>query len=125
MTPKGKRHTMKRNDMVDTIIKLRIDKGFTRLSIMEFLMKEYSISKPYAYELFADAAKEIDERSVQNFGEDLKEDIERFERLYERAMIDKDKKEAREALKEISKLKGHYVERMKLSIIDYKANFDD
>ena len=115
MTNKGKRHTFKRGDLIDSIIKMRIDKGMTRLSILEFLQKEMKLSQSYAYELIADAAKEFDQRAVQNFGDDLKEDIERFEKLYEDAIRSKNHKEAREILKEISKIKGHYVERVELS----------
>jgi hypothetical protein len=126
MTPKGKRHSFKRSDHIDSIIRMRIDKGMTRLSILNFLVDELKLSKSYAYELIADAAKEFDCRVIQNFGEDIKEDIERFEKLYEDAIKQKNNKEARELLKEISKLKGHYRERIELSgEITYKAKFDE
>jgi hypothetical protein len=115
MTEKGKKHTFKRTDLIDTIIRMRIEKGFTRLSILEFLKNELGYSQPYAYELIRDANVEFNQRAIQNFGEDLKEDIERFERLYERAMHNKNFKEAKEVLKEIAKLKGHYTERVQLS----------
>jgi hypothetical protein len=115
MTNKGKRHTFKRGDLIDSIIKMRIDKGMTRLSILDFLKDDLKLSLSYAYELIADASKEFDQRAIQNFGNDLKEDIERFEKLYEDAIRNKNNKEARELLKEISKIKGHYVERVELS----------
>lgn len=115
MTRKGNRHSFKRNDIIDQIIRLRIKEGYTRLSILEFLSKELGYSLSFSYALYADASKEIDQRSIQNFGKDLKEDIERFENLYQKAMKDKNMKEAREVLKEISKLKGHYVERVELN----------
>lgn len=114
MTPSGKRHTMKREDLVETIIKMRINKGCSYLTIMEFII-EQGYAKSYGYELIRDAKKEINERSIINFGEDLKEEIERFEELYYQALRDGNKKEARENLKEISKLKGHYVERVDLT----------
>lgn len=115
MTKKGKRHSFKKNDLIDSIINMRIDKGMSRTSILEFLKKDIGLSQPYAYELIRDASNEFDNRAIQNFGEDLKEDIERFERLYEKAMLGANMKEARECLKEISKLKGHYKERIELS----------
>lgn len=114
MTEKGKKHTLKRNDIIDSIIRMRIEKGLTRLSILEFLKKDLGYSQPYAYELIRDANAEFNQRAIQNFGEDLKEDIERFERLYEKAMVDKNFKEAKEVLKEIAKLKGHYTERVQI-----------
>jgi hypothetical protein len=114
MTDKGKKHTFKRNDIIDSIIKMRIEKGCTRLTILEFLKKDLGYSQPYAYELIRDANVEFNQRAIQNFGEDLKEDIERFERLYEKSILDKNYREAREVLKEIAKLKGHYTERLQI-----------
>jgi hypothetical protein len=115
MTEKGKKHTFKRNDIIDAIIKMRIEKGCTRLTILNFLKNDLGYSQPYAYELIRDANTEFNQRAIQNFGEDLKEDIERFERLYEKSMVDKNYREAREVLKEISKLKGHYTERLQIN----------
>lgn len=114
MTEKGQKHTFKRSDLIDSIIKMRIEKGFTRLSILDFLKNELGYSQPYSYELIRDANAEFNQRAIQNFGEDLKEDIERFERLYERAMSNKNFREAKEVLKEIAKLKGHYTERLQI-----------
>jgi len=115
MTKRGKRHSFKKNDIIDSIIDMRINKGMSRTSILEFLKKEVKLSQPYAYELIRAASSEFDERAIQNFGDDLKEDIERFERLYEKSMLNNNMKEARENLKEISKLKGHYKERIEIS----------
>jgi len=114
MTNKNKKHTFNRNDVIDSIIKMRIEKGMTRLSILEFLKNDLGMSQSYAYEMMREASKEFDERAIQNFGEDLKEDIERFERLYEINLLNKNMKESRENLKEISKLKGHYTERVEI-----------
>lgn len=119
MTKKGKRHTHKKSDLVDAIIKMRVEKGLSRLTIMNFLMKDMGFAQSYAYELLRDAQAESDARAVQNFGNDLKEDIERFEQLYEKSMINKNLREAREVLKEIAKLKGHYTERL---LIDGKLD---
>jgi hypothetical protein len=126
MTKKGKRHTFKRAELVDQIIRMRIDKGMTRLSILNVLKEELKLSQSYAYELIRDAAIEFDERTIQNFGKDIKEDIERFEKLYEKAFREGNTKEARELLVQISKIKGHYIERVQLSgEITYKAKFDE
>lgn len=111
MTSKGRRHTLKREDMIETIIRMRIKEGATYLTIMDWITKENGFKISYGYELIRDAKKEINERAIINFGEDLKEDIERFEMLYNQNLLEGNKREARENLKEISKLKGHYVER--------------
>ena len=124
MTEKGKKHTFSRNDMIDLIIKWRIDEGLTRLNILERLKIEYKYSQSYSYTLMLDASKEFNERTIQNFGDDLKEDIERFEMLYSSAIQEGNKKLAMELLREISKLKGHYVERINLNgKIEYNAKF--
>lgn len=115
MTPKGKRHTMAREDVIESIINMRIQKGCSYITIMNFITEELGFAKSYAYELIRDAKTEINERAIINFGEDLKEDIERFEQLYFKAIQENNRKEARECLKEISKLKGHYVERQDIT----------
>jgi plasmid replication initiation protein len=124
MTDKGKRHTFNRNDIIDMIIKWRIDDGLTRLNILDRLKKEYKYSQSYSYDLIRDASKEFNERTIQNFGEDIKEDIERFEMLYSSSIQEGNKKLAMELLREISKLKGHYVERINLNgKIEFNAKF--
>ena len=115
MTPENKRKTFKRNDFIDIIIDLRLKKGLSRTSIFEHLTKELELSSSYAYQLIREASEEFESRSVVNFGKDLAIDIERFEVLYEKAIKAGDKKEAREVLKEISKLKGHYKERLDIT----------
>lgn len=112
MTSKNKKHTFAKNEIIDSIIDLRLNKGWSRLSILNFLKEDCGYSQSYSYELIQEASKEFDERAIQNFGKDLKEDIERFESLYEKSMTSKNFREAKEILKEISKLKGHYVERI-------------
>lgn len=115
MTKQNKRHTFKKNDVIENIIKLRLEGHKSRTTILKFLQSELGYSQSYSYELIRDAAKEFEQRAVINFGDDLKEDIERFEIMYEKAMKANNLKEARELLKEISKLKGHYKERIELS----------
>lgn len=123
MTPIGKKHTFAKSEIIDKLIYLRLNKGFTRLSLLNFLKDDLGYSQSYSYELIQDASKEFDVRAIQNFGDDLKEDIERFEILYEEAKLSKNQKEAREVLKEISKLKGHYKERIEMTIKEYKTTW--
>lgn len=126
MTNKGKRHTFEKNDLLDSIIKMRLQGHKSRTSIRKFLMDELGYSSSYAYELIREASEEFDSRTIQNFGRELKEDIERFELLLEANYKAGNLREARENLKEIAKLKGHYKERIELSgEITYKAKFDD
>jgi len=115
MTKSGKRHTFKREDIINQIIKKRINDGWTNLMIMDWIVDELNYTKAYAYELMQDSRKEIDERSIINFGEDLKTDIERFEKLYKDAIEQNNTNLAKEILRDIGKLKGHYVERQQVT----------
>jgi hypothetical protein len=126
MTKSGKKHTFKRTDVIDNIIKMRLEGGLSRTSILNFLIKQLGYSQPYSYQLIRDASAEFESRAIANFGDDLKEDIERFEMLYEKAMRENNIREASKQLVEISKLKGHYIQRVELSgEIQFKAKFDE
>ncbi len=111
MTPKGNRHSMNRNDLIDKLINMRVKEGKTRLDIFAYLCKDLEYDDKTAYRYMADAREETDRRAVQNFGEDLKEDIERWEADRDAAILRGDHKLAKECLVEIGKLKGHYVAR--------------
>ncbi|CAB4154457.1 hypothetical protein UFOVP648_7 [uncultured Caudovirales phage] len=115
MTKTGKRHTYKREDIINQIIKKRINDGWTNLMIMDWIVDELKYTKVYAYELMGDSRKEIDERSIINFGDDLKTDIERFEKLYKDAIEQNNTNLAKDILRDIGKLKGHYVERQQVT----------
>ena len=115
MTEEGNRHTNKRADLIDELIELRLKKGYSRTDLFKHLTEKLGYAGSTAYEYIRDAKKEFNERAIYNFGDDLKEDIERFEELYTKALKAGNTKEARENLKEISKLKGHYTERVEVS----------
>lgn len=123
MIEKSKKVTYRTKDVIDAIMKLRIEKGLSRPSIVEWLINEMKLTKDKANRMMAEANKKFDEIAIQRFGNDIKEDIERFEALYQKAVKNNDTKEARELLKEISKLKGHYVERYNLEVKEYAVKF--
>lgn len=118
-----KKIKFKKLDIIDIIIKLRIEKGLSRPSIQEWLIKEMGLTKITSSKLMNEANSKIDDIAIQRFGNDIKEDIERFEALYEKAVSNGETREAREILKEISKLKGHYVERYNLDVQSYVVKF--
>lgn len=122
MTPQGSRHTNHKSDLIDKLINMRIKEGRTRLEIFKWLRDEcpqqdgtIGYAERSVYEWMQWAKEETDRRAVQCFKDDLKEDIERWEDMWEQAIKDKDKKMAAECLKEIGKLKGHYVERQDIT----------
>jgi hypothetical protein len=115
MTSKGKHHTMKKDDLIDLLIKKRIVEGLSRLSLFDYIVKELKYKPSYAYELIRDANDEVNNRCIIAFKDDVKSDLERWENLYEDAIKWGDKRSARECLKEIGRIKGHYVERVEHS----------
>jgi hypothetical protein len=117
------KYTFRTKDMIDAIIRLRIDKGLTRPNIQKWLIDEVGLSKAKAHRLIQQAGKTFDMMAIQEFGNEIKEDIERFESLYQKSVENGDLKESREILKEISKLKGHYVERVDVSVKEYIVRF--
>ena len=118
MTTKNKKHTFKKEDLIDTIIDKRINKGESKINIMYWLQHDKKLSQSYSYELIREAQKEINDLTIINFGEDLKEDISRWESIYEESRLNGDRFNAANALKEIGKLKGHYIEK---SVVEHKG----
>lgn len=112
MTNKGARHTYSKNDLIDLLVDMRINKGMTRMEMMNYLINDLKYAKSSAYELMQKARNEIDERSLQAFADDIKEDIERWEAELSKCEKEKDRKGVRDCLREICKLKGHYIERL-------------
>lgn len=117
------KYTFRTKDMIDAIMRLRIDKGLTRPNIKKWLIEEAGLSPAKAHRLIQEANKKFDMIAIQEFGAEIKEDIERFESLYQKSVENGDLKESRELLKEISKLKGHYVERVDVSVKEYVVKF--
>jgi hypothetical protein len=115
MTDSGRKHTLSRNDLIDLLIDMRLNQGYSREGLKKFLMAEpYKYAENTARIYVADAAKEFENRAIVNFGDDLKEDIERFESDRFQAISRGDFKQATHILEIISKLKGHFVERIEM-----------
>lgn len=122
MTTEGRRHTNYRNDLIDKLINMRINQHMTRLDIFKWLRDEciqqdgtIGFADSSVYEWMRWAKEETDRRAVQCFADDLKEDIERWEKHADDCLLEGDKKGYRECIKEIGKLKGHYVERQDIT----------
>lgn len=107
----------KRADIIDALIKMRIEKGASTKTIIEgFLMGELGYKTSYAYDLYRQARVRIKELyDVQN-KELVNEALGSLESLYEDAITNSDKKLALEIRKEINKLTGVYAaEKISLS----------
>ena len=109
-------HTYKKTEIIESIIDMRINKGMTTLDIRKYLVEQLGYGANNAYKLIQSAQNEITSLRVNKYEEHLEEDIQRFEALYHLAVNNKDIKEANNILKEIAKLKGHYVERQEINL---------
>lgn len=112
----AKRTSHTQTDKLETIMKWRLEEGMSRSNIIKRLQEETGCSLSWAYEQLRIAAKEFEARAIINFGEDLSEDIERFECDRQAAIARGEYRLAKDLLVEISKLKGHYVERVQNTV---------
>jgi hypothetical protein len=99
----------KREDIIDAIIKMRIEKGASTKTILkEFLMGELKYKQSYSYELLQEARKAIVQLYSTKNEELANEALGQLESMYEDSIKQKNMKLALEIRKEISKLTGLY-----------------
>lgn len=117
----------KKEDIIDAVVKLRIEKGASSKTIIqEFLMAQLGYKISYSYVLYGEARQKIVELYNTNNSELANEALGQLESMLEDALKQKNLKIALEIRKEISKLTGLYKpERLDVSITEYKAKFPD
>ena len=99
----------KKEDIIDAIVKMRIEKGASTKTILdEFLMKQLGYKQSYSYLLLQEARKKIVEIYDVKNKELANEALGHLESMYEDAIKNKNIKIALEIRKEISKLTGLY-----------------
>ena len=113
--PDNERHTKKRQDLIDEIIELRINKGYSNINLLTYLINDKKLSQPYAYELMRNAKGAIAEMTLAAFKEDIENEIARWEMLYQKAIEENNLFIAKDIQKEISKIKGLYIERQEVT----------
>lgn len=111
----NERHTKKRQDLINEIIELRINQGYSNINILNYLMNDKKLSQPYAYELMRNAKGTISEMTLAAFKEDIEQEIARWEVLYQKAIEENNLHIAKDVQKEISKIKGLYIERQEVT----------
>lgn len=99
----------KKEDIIDAIVKMRIEKGSSTKTIIQgFLMGELKYKQSYAYQLMGEARDKIVELYQVNNSALANEALGHLESMYEDAIKEKNKKLALEIRKEINKLTGAY-----------------
>lgn len=112
----------KREDIVDAVVKMRIEKGAsTKTIINDFLMGQLGYKTSYAYDLYKQARVKIVELYDTKNTELANEALGTLESLYEDAISNGEKKLALEVRKEINKLTGLYAAEK----IDIRGNVDN
>jgi N-methylhydantoinase A/oxoprolinase/acetone carboxylase beta subunit len=97
----------KREDLIDSIIKMRIEKGASTKTIVEdFLQKQLGYKQSYAYTLLKEAREKITEIYKNDNTNAINEAVGQLEELYESAIKEKNKKLALEIRKEINRNTG-------------------
>ena len=115
----------KKEDIIDAVVKMRIEKGASSKTIIqEFLMAQLGYKISYSYVIYQEARQKIVELYNTQNHELANEALGQLESMLEDALRQKNMKLALEVRKEMSKLTGLYSpEKIDLSITEYKAKF--
>lgn len=98
----------KREDIINAIIKMRIEEMATTKTIIDFLMNDLHYGQTYAYELVKDSREKIKKLYDTNNIAVLEEALAHLEEMLEAAKREKNRKMQLEVRKEINKLLGLY-----------------
>jgi len=106
----------KKEDVIDSIVKMRTQKmAATKTIIKDYLMGELGYGQTYAYELLKEARKKIVEYYSISNEASIEEAIGQLEEMAEDAKNQKNYKLAFNIRQELSKIQGHYIERVNVS----------
>jgi activator of 2-hydroxyglutaryl-CoA dehydratase len=112
----------KKEDLIDAVVKMRVEKMASNKTILEFLKNEIGYKQTYAYEILKEAREKIREIYKLENTAHLEEAIGQLEEMAEDAKKSKNYKLAFEIRKELSKISGHYTEKIELNgQIDHKV----
>jgi hypothetical protein len=116
---------IKTEDLVNNIVKMKVEKGASNKTILDFLQNDLEYGQTYAYEILKAARKRIQEIWDKNAEAHLEESKGQLEELYEEAIRNKNMKLALQIRQELNRLMGLYAaEKIELSgEINLKAKF--
>lgn len=98
----------KTEDLINSIVKMKVEKGSTNKTILDFLQNDLQYGQTYAYELLKKARVRIQEIWNKNAEAHLEESKGQLEELYETSMTQGNYKLALQIRQEINKLMGLY-----------------
>jgi hypothetical protein len=116
----------KKEDIIDSVVKMRIEKmASTKTIIKDYLMGQLGYGQTYAYELLKEARVQIKQYYDASNEASLEEAIGQMEEMAEDAKGNRNYKLAFEIRKELSKIQGHYIEKIELNVREFKTNWGD
>lgn len=105
----------RKEDLVNRVIEMRLKEMKSAKSIIEYLMTEEGYGQSYAYEILKDARVQIKDYYDDKNKASLEEAIGQLEQLAEDMRAAGENKMAFNVRQELSKIQGHYKERIELT----------
>jgi hypothetical protein len=99
---------LKTEEIIDALVKMRIEKNASNKTILDFLQKELKYKASYSYELLQLARNKIQEVYTRNIEEHFEEAKGQLEGMLERASKRGDYKLSLQIRQELNKLLGLY-----------------
>lgn len=108
----GAKSKFKRQDIIQSVIKMKLEKCASQMTILNFLKNDLTMGQTMAYDIIGEANKIIVE-TYKDWNKDMVERaIAELEEQRESAKLTKDKRLVLDISKEIAKIKGLYIERV-------------
>lgn len=99
---------LKTEEIVDAIVKMRIDKNASNKTILDFLQKELGYKQSFSYELLQAARKKIKDVYTRDIEEHFEEAKGQLEEMLQKATTRGEHKLALQIRQELNKLLGLY-----------------
>ena len=101
--------------IVEDVVKLRLKDWRSTKEILDYIMTKYGYGQTFAYNILREAQVRIKEHYQQLNESSLEEAVGQLESMASEAKNARNYKLAFEIRKELSKIQGHYVEKMHLT----------
>jgi len=103
-----------KNIIINEVIRLRIESGFSTASIVKFIRAKYGYGNTYAYKLYNLASEQISETFNNMNNNAFRDSVMLMEGLLERAIAEDNGFLALSILKELNKCNQLYVQKIEL-----------
>jgi len=97
---------IKTEDLINSIVQMKVQKGASNKTILDFLQNDLEYGQTYAYQMLKEARKRIQVIWDKQTEGALEESKAQLEEMYEKAFGRKDYKLALEVRKEMNKMLG-------------------